>query len=327
MASACATQPPAIGLNPLDDIPHLHALLFLLVPSEAKPLRGVLPAVITPRDHDHSSVDTAAGLNLLQFLESKGVDGHTIFGSTGEFLHFDQDDRIRYAAAVAKHCKVPILVNASHSTLDGSVRLAREAMDSGAAGVMIMAPYYYRYTQPSIRAYCLEFAARVKAPVFLYNIPIFTNEIEIPTGLDLLATGAFAGIKDSTGRWENFEAFVQTGLPVFTGSDLIYSRAARAGAAGTISGLASVVPELMVAVDRAVRSGADTTALDTRIGEFIERAMSFPFPIAFKEAAAVRGLKTGPAASPLGPEECHRMDHFRGWFKEWIRGIEASIRA
>ena len=297
------------------------------MPSQEKSLRGVLPAVITPRNHDDVSVDTAAAIHLLQFLESKGVDGHTIFGSTGEFLHFDQDDRVRYAAAAVKHSKVPVLVNASHSTLDGSVRLAREAMDAGAAGVMIMAPYYYRYTQPSIRAYCLEFAARVNAPVYLYNIPIFTNEIEIPTGLDLLATGAFAGIKDSTGRWENFEAFVRTGLPVFTGSDLIYSRAARAGAAGTISGMASVVPELMVATDRAVRSGADTTALDARIAEFVNRAMSFPFPIAFKEAAAIRGLKTGPAASPLGPEECRRMDQFRGWFKEWIQEIEASIRA
>ena len=70
------------------------------------------------------------------------------------------------------------------------------------------------------------------------------------------------------------------------GADTMYSRAARAGAAGAISGTASVLPELMISIDRRTRAGKDTSAFDQKLAAFQERAMSFPFPIAFREALA-----------------------------------------
>jgi len=285
-------------------------------------ITGILPAMITPRRADSVEIDPARALELVDFLVDRGVDGITLFGSTGEFPHFTPEDRMRLARMAIKRSRVPVLVNASHSALDGAVEIAQDAIDAGAAGLLIMAPYYFRYTQDSIRAFCLEFAARVKAPVFLYNIPQFTSEIAIETAVDLLASGAFAGIKDSSGRWENIEKLRATGLAVYCGADPQYSRAARAGIAGAISGTASVAPELMVSVDRLSRAGEDTAALDAQVAEFNQRAMSFPFPIAFREALRMRGIDPGPDASPLGSEECRRMEEFRAWFREWIKPAE-----
>jgi len=276
-------------------------------------------AALTPRRPAGVSIDIAAALELLDFLESKGVDGITLLGSTGEFLHFEPEDRARFAAMAIKRCRVPVLVNASHSTLDGSIDLAQQAADAGAAGVLIMPPIYFRYTQESIRAFCLEFAAQVKIPVFLYNIPQFTTEIKLATALDLLHTGAFAGIKDSSGSWENFVELQRSGTQVFVGAEAIYSRAVREGGYGAISGIASVVPELMVGIDRRARAGQDTSALDAKACEFVDRMMAFPFPMALREAAAIRGLKVGPHAAPLGPDECVRMQEFRSWFRDWVK--------
>jgi dihydrodipicolinate synthase/N-acetylneuraminate lyase len=158
--------------------------------------------------------------------------------------------------------------------------------------------------------------------VFLYNIPQFTNPLELETALDLLATGAFAGIKDSGGSWEYFKALQRVAherdLAVYMGSDSMYSRARRFGAAGAISGTASVLPELMVAVDRRARAGEDTAALDAQVVEFDTHASCVPFPVAYKAAAEIRGLTVGPAASPLGSEEARRLDEFRAWFREWL---------
>jgi dihydrodipicolinate synthase/N-acetylneuraminate lyase len=179
---------------------------------------------------------------LIDFLESHGVHGVTLLGSTGDFPHFTPEDRIRYAAMALKRCHVPVLVNVSASTLDSSVAIAQEAVVAGAAGVLLMPPYYFRYSQESIRAYFLEFVAQVKAPVYLYNIPQFTNELRLETSLDLLATGSFIGIKDSLGRWEDFVELQRAGYQVFTGNEAMYSRFVRAGGYGTISGVASVVP-------------------------------------------------------------------------------------
>src|SRR5258706_5876725 len=285
----------------------------------------IYPAAITPRRATEVAIDIAAALELIDFLESHGVDGITLVGSTGEFLHYAPEDRTRLAAMAAKRCHVPVLVNASHSTLDGAVAIALDAVEAGAAGVLIMPPNYFRYSQESVRAYCLEFAAQVKAQVYLYNIPQFTTEIKTSTAIDLLATGAFAGIKDSSGSWENFVELQKAAPKVFVGADAQYSRMLRAGAHGAISGVASVIPELMVAIDQRVRAGEDKSTLDAHVAEFVNRVMAFPMPIGIMEAAALRGLKTGPHATPLGREECLRMEEFRAWFQEWLPVVSSAV--
>jgi dihydrodipicolinate synthase/N-acetylneuraminate lyase len=292
-------------------------------------IQGVFPAALTARCEGSAAVDFAASLDGFAFLEAHHVDGITLFGSTGEFLHFSREDRTRLVALTAKQTSLPLLVNASHSTLEGAVQIAREAVDAGAAAVLIMPPYFFRYGQDDVRAFCLQFADRVDAPVYLYNIPWFTVELELQTSLDLLSTGAFAGIKDSGGKWEHFEALqslaVNRGFSVLTGADALFSRMRRAGVAGAVSGAASVLPEVMVAIHRRVSAGQDTTELDRHLADFLERVLTFPFPIGLKAAAAVRGIKTGPIASPLGPDQSRCLDDFRQWFRERLPEIlEAS---
>jgi 4-hydroxy-tetrahydrodipicolinate synthase len=293
------------------------------VPTRDTKIRMIYPAAITPR-RAGGSIDIAAALELLDFLQEHGVDGLTLLGSTGEFLHFEGEERARFAGLAVKRCRVPVLVNVSHSTLDGAVALGQQAIDDGAAGLLIMPPNYYRYSQESVRAYMAEFAAQMKAPVYLYNIPQFTTGLKTETALDLLGTGAFAGIKNSSGDWDGFLALQQAGHKVFIGADAMYARAVRAGAFGAISGSAAVIPEVMVALDRRARAGEDTTDLEQAVAEFAERAMSFPFPMGLKEAAAVRGLKTGPHAVPPGPGECGRLEEFRAWFAAWLKDQTAS---
>jgi len=43
---------------------------------------------------------------------------------------------------VIKRSKLPVVVNAAHSTLEGAVRIAEEAASSGATAVLIMPPLY-----------------------------------------------------------------------------------------------------------------------------------------------------------------------------------------
>ena len=74
----------------------------------------------------------------------------------------------------------------------------------------------------------------------------------IETALDLLSSGLFAGIKDSSGDYEYFARLLtlrdQKPLSLLVGSDRIFKRARQAGADGIISGVACAVPELLVAL-------------------------------------------------------------------------------
>jgi 4-hydroxy-tetrahydrodipicolinate synthase len=292
----------------------------------APPVQGILPAAVTPRRVSGVSIELSASLELIDFLADRGAAGIALLGSTGEFLHFEAEDRIRLVTMAAKRSRLPVLANATHSTLDGTINLAQQSLEAGAAGVLVAPPYYFRYSQESVRAFFLEVAAQVKGAIYLYNIPPFTSEIELATAVDLLSTGAFAGIKDSSGNWGNFVEMERItrdrGLAIYIGSDNMYRRARSAGATGAISGTASVIPELMVAIERGSVAGQDCTRLEASVAEFVSRAAMFPFPIAYREAVALRGIQIGPHAAPLGRDESRRMEEFRAWFRDWLPTIE-----
>jgi len=289
---------------------------------------GVYAAATTPRRRGLEEVDLGGLWALIDFLGSKKVDGIVLMGSTGEFVHFTMEERLRMMPLAVKRSRVPILINVSHSTLDCAVQLAQTALRSGAAGLLIMPPYYFRYDQQDIRSFFLCFLKEVgtRVPVLLYNIPCFTSPID-PAAAASLMTSGYAGIKDSSGDYGNFvavRAAAGSDSTFLVGSDALFARTRLAGADGVVSGSAAAIPELLVALDRALKSGNQDRAarLDARLQEFVARLDGFPVPVAVKEAANVRGLKTGEAAVPLDGEKADRLHEFREWFQGWLPAVE-----
>ncbi len=60
-----------------------------------------------------------ATLELVNFLCRTRANAIALLGSTGEFVHFALDDRRHMTDFAVKRSRVPLLVNVSHSTLDG----------------------------------------------------------------------------------------------------------------------------------------------------------------------------------------------------------------
>jgi 4-hydroxy-tetrahydrodipicolinate synthase len=298
------------------------------------PITGVYVAAVTPQ-RKGGEADVAAMLELVDFLAAAGVNGIALLGSTGEFLHLAFDDRVRLVQLAVKRSRVPVLVGVGHSTIEGAIALGRDAVSSGAAGLLLMPPYFFRYSQEDIHEFYVQFAAAVGASVriFLYNIPYFTNEIAIETATALLSTGQFAGIKDSSGQYGYFERLVAVSrdkpFTLLVGNDRIYTRARQAGAQGIVSGVACVVPELLVGLDRAIQKNlaTDIERLDARLKEFIAWHDRFPTPVAIKTAAVERGLKVGPLAAPLAPAGLKRLEEFREWFKAWLPEVQKEAAA
>ncbi|MBZ5592324.1 MAG: dihydrodipicolinate synthase family protein [Acidobacteriia bacterium] len=294
------------------------------------PIAGIFVAAVTPhRQRDGYETDVGALLEMLDFLSGAGVNGVALLGSTGEFLHLTVDDRVRMVQLAVKRSRVPVLVGVGHSTLDGAIALGREAVSAGAAGLLLMPPYFFRYSQEDIQEFYLQFAAAVgPARILLYNVPFFTNEIAIETALGLLDTGHFAGIKDSSGQYGYFERLLAVSrekpFTLLVGNDRIYTRARQAGAHGVVSGVACAVPELLVALDRAIQKNlaGDVERLDAKLQEFIAWHDRFPTPVAIKTAARERGLTVGPLAMPLASGSRKCLEEFGEWFKSWLPVVQ-----
>jgi len=289
----------------------------------------VIAAAVSPRRAHEDSIDLAATLELVDFLGDRGCNGIALLGSTGEFVHFAADDRRHMFRFAAKRSRVPLLVNVSHSTLDCAVDLARDAAEDGVAGVMIMPPYYFRYEQPEIRAFLLEFAKQLGGivPIYLYNIPMFTNPLAVETAAELLETGLYAGIKDSSG-----DAAYLAALPAsageleirrFVGNETLFTEARIGGMSGTISATAGVIPELLVAIDRAICAADHPRArsLDRYLQEFQEQVKMFPLPVAMVEALRVRKQKMGAFAVPMSESTSRRLVEFKDWFAGWLPDV------
>jgi len=293
-------------------------------------LHGVVAACLSPRRSGEPNVDLAALLEMIDFLCAAHVDGILLFGSTGEFVHFETADRARALSLAVRRSRCPIYANVSHSNLDAALALTDEAASAGAAGVLLMPPIYFRYDQETVRQYFLDFlkAAGGLLPAYLYNIPQFATPIALETAVALLGAG-FAGIKDSSGDAAYFQRLVDacgsSGASLVTGSELLYGRFRDAGAAGVVSGIASAVPELVVAWDKALGAADEeaTSPLQACIAEFIAWFEEFPTPMIIREAAKLRGLPAGDPAAPLGPVLTARLEEFCVWFPDWWKGVQA----
>jgi 4-hydroxy-tetrahydrodipicolinate synthase len=279
-------------------------------------------------------MDLGAMWDLIDFLSDQRVNGIVLLGSTGEFVHYTNDERMRMTGLAPKRSRVPVLVNVSHSTLDGAVELAQAAAASGAASVLLMAPYYFRYTQESIRFFYLRFAedTELSIPVLIYDLPALANPIEPATMEALLNEGVVQGVNDSTGDWDEFlrlrEMQQRKSFTLMMGSDRLVARARANGSSGSISDVACAAPELMLGLERAICSGSQevVTRLEARLQQFLDWTDRLPQPVVIREAASIRGFKMGPHAIPLSPAQEQSAAGFREWFKTWLSVVQKECK-
>jgi dihydrodipicolinate synthase/N-acetylneuraminate lyase len=289
-------------------------------------LAGVFASAITPRRADSQDPDFSGLLELLDFLAEGGVQGIGLFGATGEFLNYSFSERQRLVYLAGKRTRVPLLVGVSHSTLAGSIQLADEAIASGADALVVMPPYFFRYSQLEIEEFYLQFAKETgdAVPLLIHNFPQVTSKLELDLVRKLIDTGRFAGIKDSSGDWPFFERLLELRrarpFALFTSDDRTAVQALRAGANGVISGSACAVPELLTGMAHAIASKdqSQADALNARLTEFIDWSERFPFPAAIKRAVELRGQKSAPPLTPLAPQTREALQEFSTWFAAWL---------
>ncbi len=302
--------------------------------NQSPPIKGVYAALATPRRGDSTEADAGALLDYLDAVVNAGVDGLVLFGSTGEFVHFEMEERIRVVSLAIRRSRVPVLVNVSHSTLEGAVDLAANAVASGAAGVLLMPPYFYRYNDDQIFSFYQSFGAALagKIRIYLYNLPSYTNPISSDLAQRLFGSGVFAGIKDSSGDWQLFESLsalrARTPFTLLVGHETLYLRARLAGADGIVSGVAAAIPELPVAIERSIEAGEMERAqrLNAHLQEFVQRIEKFPGTVAIKQTAVARGWNLSHFAFPLDSRTCADLDAFGQWTQAWLPPVLAECK-
>jgi dihydrodipicolinate synthase/N-acetylneuraminate lyase len=238
-------------------------------------VRGALAAAVTPLRDDGAALDEDAFRPYLDFLAAGGLDGILALGTTGEGILLSAAER-RRAAELFLEGPLPVIVHAGAQTTAETAALAEHAAASGAAGVAVIGPPYYPLDEDALLAHFAA-AARAAEP-----LPFYVYEFEARSGyavpvrvIERLREEAsnLAGLKVSDRPLAAVEPYLIEGLDVFVGAEELLPVE---GAAGTVSGLAAVFPERVVALDGA--------------GELRAVLNRYPFQAAAKYVLGRRGV-------------------------------------
>jgi 4-hydroxy-tetrahydrodipicolinate synthase len=113
--------------------------------------RGVYVIAPTPF-HPDGRIDESSVDRMTDFFVESGVDGITVLGQLGEAPKMTHRESVGIVSRVAARVKVPVVVGVSAPGFAPMRELAQDAMEAGAAGVMIAPPNTLR-TDDSIAGY------------------------------------------------------------------------------------------------------------------------------------------------------------------------------
>jgi 4-hydroxy-tetrahydrodipicolinate synthase len=266
---------------------------------------SVVVALVTPF-RDDGTVDLEALAEHVEFLVSSGVDALMPCGTTGEGPLLDDDETSTVISAVVERAdgRASVLAHVGRASTASTVALARRAIANGADAVSAVVPYYYALSDGQVAAhYRALLAATGDVPALAYTIPERAGNNLSPDVAAALADEGLAGVKDSTKSFERhreYLALARPGFAVYMGSDGMVLDALRAGAAGCVSALANVRPDLLVSLRDAVAAGRDDEAFALQ-AELSSLRQETRGPAGVKRSLATR-LDGYPAAlrGPLG---------------------------
>jgi 4-hydroxy-tetrahydrodipicolinate synthase len=161
---------------------------------------AVLTAMVTPFDR-HGKLDLDAARRLARWLAERGNDGLVLAATTGEASTLSDAERCDLIRAVSEAVTIPVIAGTGSNDTWHSMELTRMARGLGAAGVIVVAPYYNRPPQAGIEAHFRAVAGVTDLPVMIYDVPLRTgrrvaNEVLLRLFRDVPNIVAF---KDATG--------------------------------------------------------------------------------------------------------------------------------
>jgi 4-hydroxy-tetrahydrodipicolinate synthase len=289
------------------------------------PLSGVFAALATPID-DLGRVDPATFERIVDFTLDRGVDGIVLGGGTAEYPHFSIEDRARLAELAVRRAngRGTVITCVGTSSIHSTLHLARRAEDSGSDLLLVPMPYFFRYEQQDLAAFVDGVCRAVTTPCLLYNLPSFTNPLDVATAVQLIdETPNLIGMKDSSGNEGDLKPLAEArqgrNFSLFVGDDSLLLNALSAGWDGVVSGIACFVPELIAAVYRNYRKNdhARARASQDTVDRVIEYLMRLPIPWGVRVGLAARGIPNGPMHVPPSPQRRVQMNEMAGFLASW----------
>lgn len=283
-----------------------------------KARRGIYAAAVSPFDTE-GRLESGKLLAYCQHLLSDGgCDGVAPTGTTGEGTSVAMADRLALPGVFADAgVEVDrVIFGTGAPSLPDCVALTRAACDAGYVNALVLPPYYYKSPSDEglydFYSRLIEQVGREDLRVYLYHFPQM-SQVPLSTDLVLRLRAAFgpviAGLKDSSGDFEQSRAFVEAtggvadGFDIYPSSEAFLWDGLSIGTAGIISGSTNIFANKVQAARRAPEGRERDEAMDA-VRRARATAQKYPLMAAMKTAEAWRSgddawLRMQPPLRPL----------------------------
>ena len=259
--------------------------------------QGSFVALVTP--FRNGKVDEAKLRELVEFHVTHGTDGLIPCGTTGESptLHHDEHRRVVEIVIEAARGRIRVVAGTGSNSTAEAIDMTKHAERAGAAGALVVNPYYNKPTQEGLYRHFHAVAESVAIPILLYNIQSRTA-INVET--DTLARLArdvknIVGVKEASGSLDQMSQVIAACGPdfsVLSGDDNITLPLLAIGGSGVVSVIANIVPRETAELVHAALDGDWKRAreLHYRLFPLARAAFLETNPIPIKEAMAMAGM-------------------------------------
>ncbi len=213
-------------------------------------LSGILVALATPFTPDGSAIDHERLTEHVDWMIGSGIHGIVPAGTTGEFTTLTRVERENLVESViaAAAGRVPVVPSTGALSTTETIALSRHAQDSGAAGVMVVPPFYDPLSWPELVAHYSAVVTAIDIPVMYYNVPGATGlSLSADQLGDLAEATGVRYIKDTGGDGSALTDLLlrqADRVTTFNGWDTLTFLGLTLGAKGSVWGASNVIPEL-----------------------------------------------------------------------------------
>ena len=267
---------------------------------------GVCTALVTP--FLENRLNTPMLRQLIRRQELAGTDALVICGTTGESAALTDGEKLELFRVSREAIPegLPFIAGTGSNNTSHAIALGQAAQELGADALLVVSPYYNKATEDGLYRHYRCIAEAVSIPVILYNVPSRTG-LDIPVSVyqKLAEIPNIVGVKEASSDIRKI-AWIRKQCPrdfsVWCGNDDLAVPALSMGAAGLISVVSNVEPELTRAMVKAALDGDFDTASDLqcRLLPLIQALFREVNPVPVKEALKRIGLDCGSCRLPLG---------------------------
>ncbi len=222
--------------------------------------------MVTPFTSD-GAVDLEAAQAVATHLADHGHEGVVLSGTTGESptTTVAEDGDLLRAVIEAVGDRLHVVAGVGTNSTAHSLELTEQADKLGAAGVMVVTPYYSKPSQPGVLAHFRAVARATELPVMVYDVPGRTGlRIGWPTYQQVAEIENIVAVKEAVGDLvQGVRLMRDLGLAVYSGDDAHNLAWLAHGGCGVISVVGHVAGDQHAALVRAVDAGDLTKAQET----------------------------------------------------------------